>query len=128
VRVTDDHRAGVDAPGQWISLRSGGLATSSTVVRRWRTGSGDAHHLINPSTGRSVESVWRTVSVAAASCLDANIASTAAVVRGARALGWLQSLGLPSRLVNVDGTVRHLAGWPSDAEDLRTSESTVALA
>ena len=85
VRVTDDHRAGVEAPGQWISLRSGGLATSSIAVRRWRTSVGVAHHLVDPATGRSVDSVWRTVSVTAASCLDANIASTAAIVRGSSA-------------------------------------------
>ncbi len=118
VRVTDDHRSDVDAPGQWITLRAGGLATSSTTVRRWRTPSGSAHHLVDPATGRSVHGVWRTVSVAAASCLDANIASTAAIVRGERAVPWLQSLGLPSRLVGVDGTARHLAGWPSDGDDL----------
>ena len=35
VRVTDDHRSDADAPGQWITLRSGGLATSSTTIRRW---------------------------------------------------------------------------------------------
>ena len=40
IRVTDDHRSGFDAPGQWISLSSGGLATSSTAVRQWRTDSG----------------------------------------------------------------------------------------
>jgi thiamine biosynthesis lipoprotein len=56
--------------------------------------------------------------VTAASCLDANIASTAAIIRGARALRWLEPLGLPSRLVGVDGTVRHLGGWPSDGDDL----------
>ena len=53
VRVTDDHRAGVSAPGQWITVRAGGLATSSTAVRRWRTDAGVAHHLVDPSTGRS---------------------------------------------------------------------------
>jgi FAD:protein FMN transferase len=118
VRVTDDHRAGVDAPGQWISLHSGGLATSSTFVRRWRTAAGVAHHLIDPSSGQSVDGVWRTASVTAGSCLDANIASTAAIVRGWQAAGWLEGLGLPSRLVGVDGTVRHLAGWPSEGDDL----------
>ena len=127
VRVTDDHRAGVDAPGQWISLRSGGLATSSTFVRRWSTPSGDVHHLVDPSTGRPAESVWRTASVTAASCLDANIASTAAIIRGAGAVDWLEALGLPSRLVGVDGTVRHVAGWPVDGEDLPLS-SSVAVA
>ena len=118
VRVTDDHRAGVSEPGQWIAIRSGGLATSSVAVRRWRTDSGVAHHLIDPVSGRSVDSVWRTVSVTAASCLDANIASTAAIIRGSSAVAWLTELGLPSRLVGVDGTVRHLAGWPESGDDL----------
>jgi FAD:protein FMN transferase len=56
--------------------------------------------------------------VTAATCLDANIATTAAIVRGQRAAAWLESLELPSRLVGVDGTVRHLGGWPSDGDDL----------
>jgi thiamine biosynthesis lipoprotein len=118
VRVTDDHRADVEAPGQWISLHSGGLATSSTTVRRWDTRSGSMHHLVDPRTGRPAASIWRTVSVTAASCLDANIASTAAIVRGERAVEWLESLRLPSRLVGVDGVVRHVAGWPAEGDDL----------
>jgi thiamine biosynthesis lipoprotein len=118
IRVTDDHRAGPDAPGQWITLRSGGLATSSTTVRRWHTAAGGAHHLLDPATGAPADVVWRTASVTAASCLDANIASTATIVRGERAVPWLESLGLPSRLVAADGTVRHVAGWPSAGDDL----------
>jgi FAD:protein FMN transferase len=118
VRVTDDHRSGFDAPGQWISLGSGGLATSSTTVRRWKTGSGPAHHLIDPTTGRSADSAWRTVSVCAGNCLDANIASTASIIRGARAPAWLEERGLPSRLVGTDGVATHLAGWPSEGDDL----------
>jgi FAD:protein FMN transferase len=118
VRVTDDHRAPRTAPGQWITVRSGGLATSSTTTRRWATSSGSAHHLVNPATGASASGPWRTVTVAAATCLDANIASTAAVVRGERAVGWLESLGLPARLVSAGGSVRHLAGWPTDGDDL----------
>jgi len=122
IRVTDDHRAGADAPGQWISLHTGGLATSSTSVRRWRTSAGEAHHLIDPATGTPARSPWRTVSVTAASCLDANIASTAAMIRGQRAVGWLESLGLPSRLVDSRGGVRHLAGWPAEGDELLGSE------
>jgi thiamine biosynthesis lipoprotein len=125
VRVTDDHRAGVDAPGQWISIRSGGLATSSTLVRRWRTGSGFVHHVVDPATGASVEAVWRTVSVNAACCLDANTASTAAIVRGAAALDWLSSLDLPGRLVSTDGTVTHVAGWPAEGDDLEPAAEVV---
>jgi thiamine biosynthesis lipoprotein len=60
--------------------------------------------------------------VTASSCLDANIASTAAIVRGARAPEWLSSLGLPSRLVHCDGAVLHLAGWPAEGDDLPARE------
>ncbi len=118
VRVTDDHRAGVEAPGQWIAIHSGGLATSSTTARRWRAGAETIHHLLDPRTGHPVSGDYRTVTVAAATCLDANIASTAAIVRGRRAVGWLEGLGLPSRLVGEDGRARHLAGWPCDQDDL----------
>ena len=114
VRVTDDHRSGSDAPGQWIAISSGGLATSSTTTRRWS----DVHHLVDPRTGSPAAGPWRTVSVAAASCLDANIASTAAIVRGWLASTWLQSLGLPSRLVAQTGRALHVAGWPSGGEEL----------
>jgi FAD:protein FMN transferase len=123
VRVTDDHRSGPHAPGQWISVRSGGVATSSVMSRRWRTedganAGGEAHHVIDPRTAQPAEAVWRTASVAAATCLDANIASTAAIVRGARAAEWLTELRLPSRLVSPAGSVRHVAGWPVDGDDL----------
>ncbi|HUB05278.1 MAG TPA: FAD:protein FMN transferase [Solirubrobacteraceae bacterium] len=118
IRVTDDHRSGFDAPGQWISLSSGGLATSSTAVRRWRTETGTAHHLIDPLTGRSADSVWRTASVSASSCVDANIATTATIVRGEKAAPWLEALALPSRLVRTNGTVLHIGGWPSEGDDL----------
>jgi thiamine biosynthesis lipoprotein len=116
VHVTDDHRDGPDAPGQTITLHTGGLATSSLTTRRWRTGPGphDAHHhILDPATGREAAPVWRTVSVAAATCADANIASTAAVVLGDRAPQWLERQGLPARLVALDGTARTLGGWPA---------------
>lgn len=127
IRVTDDHRSGFDAPGQWISLSSGGLATSSTAVRRWDTGAGPAHHLIDPLTGRSADSVWRTVSVCAGCCVDANIASTATIVRSEKAAPWLEALGLPSRLVCTDGTVRHVGGWPAEGDDLPVGEAGPAV-
>ena len=116
VRVTDDHASPAGAAGQLITLTSGGLATSSTTVRHWRRGGADVHHVVDPRTGEPASSPYRTVSVAAATCVDANTASTAALVRGARALAWLESTGLPARLVAEDGTVCHLNGWPAGAE------------
>jgi thiamine biosynthesis lipoprotein len=113
IRVADDHRAGPDAPGQTISIRSGGLATSSIVTRRWLHRGRPMHHILDPRHGGPVRTPWRTVSVAAASCADANIAATAAIVLGRDAPGWLGEQTLPSRLVELDGTVRTQGRWPS---------------
>jgi FAD:protein FMN transferase len=113
IRVTDDHRAGPEAPGQTISIASGGLATSSIVTRRWLHRGWPMHHILDPRHGGPVRTPWRTVSVAAASCADANIAATAGVVLGRDAPDWLAGQALPSRLVQLDGTVRTQAGWPS---------------
>jgi FAD:protein FMN transferase len=115
VHVTDDHAGGFDAPGQTVSISSGGLATSSVAVRRWRSGGRELHHILDPASGRPAGTFWRTVSVAAASCVAANIASTAAMVRGAAALPWLDSLRLPARLVGPDGVVARVAHWPDEA-------------
>jgi thiamine biosynthesis lipoprotein len=112
VHVTDDHRAGPSAPGQTVSIRSGGLATSSTAVRRWRHAGTEMHHIIDPATGAPVLDTWRTVSVAAGSCADANIATTAALVRAAAAPSWLTSLELPARLVDRRGRVSTVGEWP----------------
>jgi FAD:protein FMN transferase len=114
VRVTDDHAAPADAPGQTVTISTGGLATSSTTVRAWTVGGRPVHHIIDPATGEPARSCWRTVSVAAGSCIDANTASTAAIIRGAAALDWLHDVGLPARLVRHDGTVETTAGWPRD--------------
>ncbi len=117
IRIADDHRHG-DLPGQTVAVRSGGLATSSVTVRRVSGRDGTIHHLIDPVTGRSAGGPWRTVSVTATSCLDANIASTAAIVMGGRAPVWLQRLGLPARLIGHDGSVRYTAGWPREGDHL----------
>jgi thiamine biosynthesis lipoprotein len=61
-----------------------------------------------------VRGPWRTVSVSAATCVEANTASTAALVRGHGAGGWLAGHGLPARLVHGDGWVHTIAGWPAD--------------
>ena len=114
VLVTDDHRRGTS--GQLVAIADGGLATSSTSVRRWRYGTHEVHHIVDPMTGAPAAECWRTVSVAAATCLDANTASTAAVLRGPDAPAWLEARNLPARLVAADGAVVSVAGWPAEAE------------
>jgi thiamine biosynthesis lipoprotein len=114
VKIADDHAAPLEAPGPTVALAAGGLATSSTTVRRWYSGETELHHLVDPRTGRPAESRWRTVSVAAASCVDANIASTASFMVD-DAPGWLAERRLPARLVSVEGEATCVAGWPEEA-------------
>ena len=97
-----------------VTLSGGGLATSGTTVRAWERGGRPRHHIVDPVTGDSAPAVWRTASVAAAGCVDANTASTAAIVLGERAVGWLRDSGLPARLVRANGTVVCLNGWPQE--------------
>ncbi len=114
VRVTDRHDDPPDTPGPVVGISSGGLATSSTTARRWLRGGREMHHLIDPSTGAPAAVHWRTATVAAGSCLDANIASCAAIVLGPAAVAWLRERHLPARLVDPAGRVTVVAGWLGD--------------
>jgi thiamine biosynthesis lipoprotein len=71
------------------------------------------HHIIVPETGDAAPVHWQTASAIAASCVDANTLTTAAIVRGAGALAFLSEAGCPMRLIEPDGTVTLLGGWPS---------------
>lgn len=114
VVVGDDHTRPDEDGGHGVAIVSGGLATSGTVRRRWRRGGATVHHILDPRTGAPTAGGWRTVSVAAASCVDANTASTASMVLGEAAPDWLTARGLPARLVADDGRVCVVAGWPDD--------------
>jgi thiamine biosynthesis lipoprotein len=97
---------------QRVRLAGGAVATSSTTCRTWRQAGQVLHHIIDPRTGRPANGRWQTVSVAAATCADANAAATAAIVAGQRALDWLAATRLPARLVSRGGAVRCVGGWP----------------
>jgi thiamine biosynthesis lipoprotein len=122
ILVADEPDPTRAARTQEIRLVTGAVATSSIACRQWRRGGQDMHHIVDPRTGLPAEAPWRTVSVAAATCADANAASTAAVVAGDRAEAWLTDARLPARLVSRDGEVRYLGGWPeSDDQPLVVS-------
>ncbi len=70
--------------------------------------------LIDPATGAPAAEYWRTVSVAAGSCVDANIASCAAIILGPAAAEWLGAHQLPARLEAPGGRVTTVAGWPAE--------------
>jgi thiamine biosynthesis lipoprotein ApbE len=112
IQIAENSRAEITPDGETIAIRAGGVATSSTTVRRWRRGGMELHHIIDPATGLPAAGPWRTVSVVAGTCVDANIAATAAIVRGAAAASWLESAGLPARLVDRNGAMTRVGGWP----------------
>ena len=117
VAVADSSDSGRGAPGQVVRLTAGALATSSVTGRRWQRDGRPVHHIVDPRTGWPAAGPWRTVSVAAASCAEANAATTAAIVAGHDAEAWLAGTGLPGRLVAHDGAVRLLGGWPEGRRD-----------
>jgi len=55
--------------------------------------------------------------------VDANAASTAAILRGEAAPGWLDRLRLPARLVHHDGTAVTVSGWPPDPASTAGSQA-----
>ena len=112
IHVAEDSRERPDADGEVICMPAGGVATSSTTVRRWTRAGAVLHHIIDPQTSLPVTGAFRTVTVAAATCLDANIASTAAIVQGTTAIDWLLRRNLPARLVEKDGTIHYIGRWP----------------
>lgn len=114
VRVQD--RPGVEAgPMSTIVLADGfAVATSSTVTRAWQRGPSRLHHILDPATRRPADPVWRTVTVAAPTCVMANTASTASIVRGNAAPSWLASRKLAARLVDRRGVVRAIGSWPRE--------------
>jgi len=112
--LTGGWQVRVEDGGEQVALPAGAaIATSSTVSRRWQRGARTLHHVVDPRTGQPARRVWRTVTVAAATCLHANTVTTASLVRGERALDWVRGLGLPARFVREDGTVVTTPGWPT---------------
>jgi FAD:protein FMN transferase len=103
-------------PDEAVAVTSGGLASSGIGVRRWRLGSRLVHHIVDPATGLPATTCWRTVSATAATCVEANAATTAAVVMGQRGAEWLEHAGFPARLVALDGRVVRTSQWPDGAE------------
>jgi thiamine biosynthesis lipoprotein len=113
VQTSEDSNAHTEEEEETITIQSGGIASSSTTVRRWTRGGVELHHIIDPATGLPAEGRWRTATVVAGSCVDANIASTAAIVMGESAVTWLTANRLPARLVGRDGSVHRMSGWPA---------------
>ena len=100
-----------------LRLRSGGIATSGTTKRRWRRGGAVQHHLIDPRTGRPADSRWDEVTVAAGSCLGADLAAKAAFLLSQDGPDWLDERDLPGRFRTGERAVVNRA-WTESLGDL----------
>lgn len=103
--------------GGSVALHVGGLATSSVARRRWLAAGVPQNHLIDPRTGRPTTSPWRDVSVAAQTCLAADVAAKAALLLGVAGPAWLDARGLAGRFVDHDGRVTLNGAWRSRAPE-----------
>jgi thiamine biosynthesis lipoprotein len=115
IGIAVDSSTPSDQVDQVVAIRRGGLASSSTAVRKWQVGADTLHHIVDPSTGNCSPPYWTLVSATGLSCLDANTLTTAAVVWGAQAIERLRSFGQAVRLMRHDGEIFTLGGWPGDA-------------
>jgi thiamine biosynthesis lipoprotein len=104
---------------QTIALTDQAVATSSTQLRTWHVGHELRHHIVDPRTGRTAPSVWAQVTCVGATALEANAASTAAVILGEDAPAWLTAHGVAARLDRPDGSAVRTAGWPAFADTTR---------
>jgi thiamine biosynthesis lipoprotein len=104
-----------DDPACQVTLQPGwALATSSTVRRAWRRGGVRLHHIVDPRTAAPAAPVWRSASVAAPTCVEANTASTAAVVLGHEATRWLGERGFTARMIDQRHRVCRVGDWPRE--------------
>ncbi|HEX4700928.1 MAG TPA: FAD:protein FMN transferase, partial [Pseudonocardiaceae bacterium] len=62
IGIGDDHRMADVDPEATVTIRSGGLATSSTTCRTWRRAGRAVHHIVDPRTGDLPDTAWRTAS------------------------------------------------------------------
>ncbi|HEY7930772.1 MAG TPA: FAD:protein FMN transferase [Acidimicrobiales bacterium] len=113
IGVSDSLDLRANAPT--ISLRHGGVATSSLTTRTWRVNGERVNHVIDPRTGSFATGPYATASVSAASCVTANAFATAALLWGEDAAYHVAQAGWSGRLVRHDGTVEFVGGWPEEA-------------
>lgn len=93
-----------------INLVDGAVATSSVLKRTWERDAKTVHHLIDPSTGRPIESDVVSVSVIAVSASIAEVVAKSGFTR-ADFMTWAPTLGTAALLVLRDGRIVESANW-----------------
>jgi thiamine biosynthesis lipoprotein len=91
-------------PGATVPLARGALATSAVTKRSWRRGDTLLHHLLDPRRGLPADGDILAATVAAASCMQAEVAAKTALLRGPEAgARFLLRHGLSGLLHHRDG-------------------------
>ncbi len=87
-----------------VAISAGAVATSTSAKRRWKTPAGEAHHLIDPATGRPAATDARSVTVVAGEAWLAEVLAKAAFVAGVdEGLRLLELAGVAGLAVSLDG-------------------------
>ena len=87
-----------------LALGEGSVTTSSRLRRHWPTAEGDAHHLLDPATGRSAETDLVAVTVVAASAAWGEAHAKAALIAGVvDGIALLADAGLSALLITHQG-------------------------
>ena len=87
----------VEVAGQMagmLQLRQGALATSGDARRFLQRDGVRYGHILNPLTGWPVENAPRSVTVAAANCVEAGLTATLAILQGSGAEAFLKREGI----------------------------------
>jgi len=105
-----------DEPETTVLLQGGALATSGLGRRQWRRAGQPMHHLIDPHTGQPGQSPWHLVTVAAHTCVAAEVAAKVAWLKGDAGPQWLTQQGLTARFRALDGAVSTVGNWPAPAK------------
>jgi thiamine biosynthesis lipoprotein len=97
---------------QLVAITRGALATSGVARRSWRRGGQVYHHLIDPRTGDSARSDLLSVSAAAGTCAQAEVAAKVALIEGSEAgAAFLRRIGVSALFVAHDGSTSTVGLW-----------------
>ena len=77
-----EHPFDASASVACLAIADGAMATSARTRRRWRTPTGEMHHLLDPSTGRAACNGLAQVTVLASDAASAEVLSKAAFLAG----------------------------------------------
>jgi thiamine biosynthesis lipoprotein len=112
-----------------VSVRGAGVATSSTLRRRWQTADGSVrHHLIDPHTGAPANGPLDTATVVARDAVTADVLATAVVIDPEGVLPRLPALGARAAVRGRDGRWWTTADWATPLQGERSSSGAAGAA